>query len=165
MNKGSVPDQAQRFLFASGAWFSIGTTVVLGQGSWNEREALGCSAQRLSRSVRLPLRWLLARPWRLYGSRRSRAWGWRAWGRGCCRPRRWWRPYAWPWRAPDRDARCGLFWRRCTSSAWTSKRFPRLSPRTGRVWDALGRPNELLLLLRKVSAEILRALRTQRSEE
>src|SRR5882724_3839950 len=27
--------------------------------------------------------------------------------------------------------------------------------------DALGRPNELLLLLRKVSAEILRALRTQ----
>ena len=28
-------------------------------------------------------------------------------------------------------------------------------------WDPLGRPNELLLLLRKVAAEILRALRTQ----
>src|SRR2546428_9719758 len=43
MNKGSVPDQAQRFLFASGAWFFIGTTVVLGQDSLNERMRNGLS--------------------------------------------------------------------------------------------------------------------------
>ncbi len=43
MNKGSVPDQAQRFLFASRAWFFIGTTVVLGQDSLNERMRNGLS--------------------------------------------------------------------------------------------------------------------------
>src|SRR6266568_2920580 len=43
MNNGSVPDQGQRFLFASGAWFFIGTTVVLGQDSLNERMRNGLS--------------------------------------------------------------------------------------------------------------------------
>src|SRR2546426_5184914 len=43
MNNGSVPDQGQRFLFASGAWFFIATTVVLGQDSLNERMRNGLS--------------------------------------------------------------------------------------------------------------------------
>src|SRR5882762_2724153 len=43
MNSGSVPDQGQRFLFASGACFFIGTTVVLGQDSLNERMGHGLS--------------------------------------------------------------------------------------------------------------------------
>src|SRR6267378_238700 len=43
MNNGSVPDQGQRFLFASGACFFIGTTVVLGQDSLNERMRNGLS--------------------------------------------------------------------------------------------------------------------------
>ena len=63
--------------------------------------------------------------------------------------------------APDRDAPCGRFCRRCTSSASTSRRFPRLCLEQVGFRDALGRPNELLLLLRKVSAEKLRALGTQ----
>jgi len=75
-----------------------------------------------------------------------------------------WRPYASQKKsAPDRDARFGLFSRRYVP-AWlsTSMRFPRLSRRIDRCfgtpWVA---PNELLLLLRKVSAEKLRALGTQ----
>src|SRR5262249_21291016 len=46
-------------------------------------------------------------------------------------------------------------------SASTSMRFLRLSPEQVRLLDALGRPFELLLLLRKVSTEVLRALGTQ----
>src|SRR5437588_2028103 len=49
----------------------------------------------------------------------------------------------------------------CTSSMFLPSGSPDVRLEQVGLGDALGRPNELLLLLRKVSAEILRALRTQ----
>src|SRR6516164_3195080 len=74
------------------------------------------------------------------GSRRARSPAGKASARGCYRTQRWLRPCAWRRSAPDRDERFGLVWRRCTSSASTSRQSPRLSPRTDRVSGRLGSP-------------------------
>src|SRR5262249_53931031 len=70
----------------------------------------------------------LVRRLRPCGSRRARSLAGKASARGCCRSHRWSRPCALPGPALDPDARYNPFWRRCTSSASTSRQFPRLWP-------------------------------------
>jgi pimeloyl-ACP methyl ester carboxylesterase len=56
------------------------------------------------------------------GSRRGRIRGGRAWARGCCRCRRSSPPCGRRRTVPGRGSRYGPGWRRCTSSAWSSRR-------------------------------------------
>jgi hypothetical protein len=82
-------------------------------GGWRPKSV------RLSRAIHEQL-------WRRHESRPGRVPVGRASARGCCRVRRWLRPYASQRSVPDRAEPCGLSCRRCTSWALISMLFLRL---------------------------------------